>query len=338
MRDRPNALARALREFLSSHLPQLRALSPHTIRSYRDSLVLFLRFLAAHKKRSAAKLDLADLGAQEVEAFIRHLAKERHNASSTSNVRLAAIHSFFRFVATRWPDHLEHCQRVLAIPFKRTRQRAIEYLELEEIEAVLGSVDRTTLRGRRDYALLATMFNTGARVQEILDLRPRDLQLLKPYHVRLCGKGRKERICPLWPQTAKLLQALIAEIGQDTSDRQPLFTNRWTEPLTRFGVRYILAKYCRRAGSAKPSLAAKRLHPHSMRHSTAIHLLRSGVDLATISRWLGHVSLDTTNRYITIDLDAKRKALEKLGTPGMNDLETMPWHSDHALLDWLEAL
>jgi integrase len=203
------------------------------------------------------------------------------------------------------------CQRILGIPFKRARSRPIEYFEYDEIQAVLAAVDRTTADGRRDYTLLAAMFNTGARVQEILDLRPCDLQLVKPLQVRLVGKGRKERLCPLWPQTAELLSSLLSESGMDPRSTEPLFRNHRGEPLTRFGVRYLLAKYCDRARASTPTLAAKRLHPHSMRHSTAVHLLKAGVDLTTISHWLGHASVNTTNRYVTIDLEMKREAIAK---------------------------
>ena len=200
MKEAPNALARALRDFFADHLPRLRSVSAHTVHSYRDSLVLFLRFVATRASRSVADLDLDDLGPQEVIAFLHHLGEGRHNAPSTSNVRLAALHAFFRYLTTRHPERLDQCQRILGVPFKRAHPRPIEYLDIDEIQAVLAAVDRTTADGRRDYVLLATMFNTGARVQELLDLRPCDLQLVRPHQVRLVGKGRKERICPLWPR------------------------------------------------------------------------------------------------------------------------------------------
>jgi len=181
------------------------------------------------------------------------------------------------------------------------------------------------------------MFNTGARVQEILDLRPCDLQLVKPFHVRLCGKGRKERLCPLWPQTARLLQALLTERRLDADFQEPLFRNHRGQPLTRFGVRYILAKYCDRAHATTPTLDGKRLHPHSMRHSTAILLLKSGVDIVTISHWLGHTSVNTTNRYATVDLDMKREAISKVD-PVDGDTPPASWRTDTSILAWLESL
>jgi integrase/recombinase XerD len=337
MRDLPNALARALYDFFSDDLPRLRGVSPHTVYSYRDSLAIFLRFVASRGPKSVAELDLNDLGPQEVIAFLHYLKDDRHNTPSTSNVRLAALHAFFRYIAARHPERLEQCQRILGVPFKRTHHRSIEYLEYDEIQIVLAAIDRTTRDGRRDYALLATMFNTGARVQEALDLRACDLQLVKPYHVRLLGKGRKERLCPLWRQTAELLQALLAETASDARSRERLFRNHRGEPLTRFGVRYILAKYCNRVRTAMPSLSTKRLHPHSMRHSTAVHLLRAGVDLTTISSWLGHASIDITSRYATVDLEAKRQAIAKVQPLG-DDVLITPWQTEGSLLKWLEAL
>ena len=221
----PTPLASALREFFAEHLPRLRGMSPHTVHSYRDSLSLLLRFTAQHHGTAVAVLDLDKIGPDEVIGFLEYLETDRHNTAVTRNVRLAAIHAFFRFLATRNPEQLERCQRILAVPFKRAHTRSIEYLEYDEIQAVLAAVDRRIPDGRRDYALLATMFNTGARVQEILDLRPRDLQLVRPFQLRLMGKGRKERLCPLWPQTAELLKELLQASDTDPDTPQPLFRN-----------------------------------------------------------------------------------------------------------------
>jgi integrase/recombinase XerD len=334
----PNVLARALRDYFADHLPRLRGMSPHTVHSYRDSLALLLRFAAARRRISVVKLDIDNIGAEEVLAFLLHLEQERGNSASTRNVRLAAIHAFFRYIAGQHPERLEQFQRVLGIPFKRARSRPVEYMEHDEIKAILVAVDRRTADGRRDYALLSIMFNTGARVQEVLDLRPCDLQLAKPSHARLVGKGRKERLCPLWPQTAQLLRDLLAERGTEVQSHEPLFLNHRKEPLTRFGVRYILAKYCDRARATTPTLIPKRLHPHSMRHSTAIHLLKSGVDLVTISHWLGHVSVNTTNRYASVDLEMKREAINKIEPVDDTAPPTASWRTDTSILEWLEAL
>lgn len=334
----PNVLARALRDFFADHLPRVRGTSPHTVQSYRDSLVLLLRFVAARANRSVAQLDLDAVAPQAVIDFLHHLEADRHNSAATRNVRLAAIHAFFRYGATAHPERLEPCQRVLAVPFKRVRSRTVEYFEYHEIQAVLASVDRTTADGRRDYALLATMFNTGARVQEIVTLDVRDLQLATLPQVRLYGKGRKERVCPLWPQTTEILRALLAERGHEVPPDHPLFRNHRGARLTRFGVRYLLRKYCTRAQAATPTLVAKRLHPHSMRHSTAVHLLRAGVDITTISHWLGHASVTTTNRYATVDLEMKRNAIEQARPTDFGTSGPALWRTDASILEWLEGL
>jgi integrase/recombinase XerD len=232
---------------------------------------------------------------------------------------------------------VEQAQRILGIPFKRTRPRPIEYLEYDEIDHVLAAIARTTPAGRRDYALLATLFNTGARVQELLDVRANALQLTPPFQIRLLGKGRKTRTCPLWPQTARLLRALCVERQLDLRSDAPVFVNRRGVPLTRFGVRFILAKHVRRAAQAYPALARKKLHPHSLRHSTAVHLLRSGVDLATIAHWLGHASINTTNRYTTIDLELKQRALAR-AQPLRTPASGAAWRRNTTILEWLEAL
>ena len=333
----PNTLARALHAFFADYLPQVRGLSPHTLHSYRDSLMLLLRYVAAQRGCQVAVLDIGHLTPEVVVAFLQDLEDSRGNLPTTRNVRLAALHAFFRYLALQHHDALEQAQRVLAIPCKRAGQRAVEYLDYAEIQAVLAAIDRSHADGERDYTLLATLFNTGARVQELLDVRPLDLQLIKPYQVRLIGKGHKARICPLWPQTAAVLKAYCQQQGIDLNDAQPLFRNHRGGTLTRYGVRYILAKYVQLAAVTMPSLARKRLHPHTLRHSTAVHLLKAGVDLATISHWLGHASVTTTNRYAAVDLEMKRQAIESAA-----GLESPPaptqWRTDTSLLEWLAAL
>jgi len=333
----PTALASSLRAFFGEYLPTLRGVSPHTIASYRDSLSLLLRFASTQQGREVARLDVDDLTREVVIAFLTHLEQHRHVAVTTRNVRLAAIHAFARFFATQHPAQMALAQHLLGVPFKRARARPIEYLEHDDITHVLGAVDRSTPLGRRDYTLLAAMFNTGARVQEILDVRAADLQLTKPFQVRLLGKGRKTRTCPLWPQTAQLLRALCAERQLDLRAEARVFVNHRGAPLSRFGVRFILAKHLRGAARTCPGLTRKRLHPHSLRHSTAVHLLKSGVDLPSIAHWLGHASVNTTNRYATIDLEMKRQALAKVRPP--HATASVPaWRRNTAILEWLEAL
>jgi site-specific recombinase XerD len=257
---------------------------------------------------------------------------------TTRNARLAAIHAFARYAAAGDPEHLERCQRLLALPFKRTGTRIVEYLEADEVQALLGAPDRTAVHGRRDYTLLLALFNTGARVQELLDVRPCDLQLVRPFQVRLLGKGRRQRLCPLWPQTVEALRGLIADRRTNPGDAEPLFRNQRGRPLTRFGVGYVLSKYVRLARDAAPTLGNKRVHPHVMRHTTAVHLLQAGVDLVTISHWLGHASVETTNRYAAVNLEMKRAALAKARPLVDIDPAVAGWRSDATILDWLKSL
>jgi integrase/recombinase XerD len=334
----PNSLADTLRWFFAEHLPGIRGVSPHTLRSYRDTFVLLLRYLAARHQRPVIQLEMEHLDVPSVLAFLHYLEDDRKNCTTTRNARLAAIHAFARCAASRHPEHLAACQQLLAIPFKRARTRVVEYLEAAEFRAMLDATDRRTRDGRRDYAMLLTLFNTGARVQELLDLRPRDLQLERPYQVRLLGKGRKERICLLWPEVAGILRRLLTEQGIHPTSTDQLFRNHRGGPLTRFGVRYLLRKYARQGRVQAPSLSRKAVHPHSVRHSTAVYLLQAGVDLVSISHWLGHASVETTNRYAAIDLETKRAAITKAGPIGTIAPALARWRSDASILKWLEAL
>ncbi|MGH8256358.1 MAG: tyrosine-type recombinase/integrase [Steroidobacteraceae bacterium] len=314
-RSTPTALGRDLVTFFDDFLPAQRGLSPHTIRSYRDALLLLLRFSARDRRCTVDRLDIADFTVERVTRFLASLEAERHNGIATRNARLGAIHVFARYLAGQRPEHLGSLQRIIGMPFKRGAIEApIEYLDSTELDALLKHINRSTELGRRDYALFAFMFNTGARVQEALNVRLADIRLDAPTQVRLFGKGRKTRVCPLWPATARLLRDLIAGRGsvQDGSVSPLVFNNARGEPLTRYGVRYLLRRYVQKAAQAAPSLTSKNLHPHSIRHSTAVALLKSGVDFATISQWLGHAGLNTTMRYARADLDLKRKALAQV--------------------------
>lgn len=335
----PNALARVVHGFFGEYVPELRGLSRHTLLSYRDTLALLLRFVAKLRRCDPASLNLEAISPEAVLQFLDYLEKERHCRTSTRNVRLSGIHAFFRYVAIHAPECIEQAQRVLAIPFKRTETRLIEYLEHDEVSAILNSIERTHDGcGVRDYALLALLFNTGARVQEIVDLNVVDLQLEAPPHVRLFGKGRKTRICPLWPQTAQVLKEFIAHTHLDLRSNSAVFRNQRGERLSRFGIRYILAKHCQRAAAACPTLAGKRLHPHCIRHSCAVHLLKSGVDLSSISHWLGHASVETTNRYARVDLEMKRQAIARAVSPATSLSPPAAWRRDASIIDWLESL
>jgi integrase/recombinase XerD len=304
-----------VRRFFEQYLPTLRGMSLHTIHSYRDALVLFLRFLAKDTRRPIERLEITDLTAARLEKFLSSLEGERHNSIATRNARLAALRTFAHFLTAERPEHLARLQALLAVPFKRgSRQAPIEYFESHELNALFKSIDRGSPCGLRDYALFALMFNTGGRVQEILNLRARDIRLDPPYQVRLQGKGNKVRLCPIWPATARCVRAHIERQshGQTDPSGTLVFTNRNGGNLTRFGVRYLLRKYVAASAVRIATLRGKRLHPHCVRHSTAISLLKAGVDFATISQWLGHASLNTTMRYARSDIDLKRAALSQV--------------------------
>jgi site-specific recombinase XerD len=335
----PTKLATALRAFFAQHLPLTRGLSPRTVLSYRDTFVLLLRFLAERHACVVVDLDLKHLRPEDILVFLDHLETERKNSVATRNARLAAIHAFARFLATRDPEQVEESQRILAIPIKRGPARPVDYLEGNEIGAMLEAISPKQSDHLRDRALLLTLFNTGARVQEMLDIRASDLQLDRPTFVRLRGKGRKERLCPLWPETVASLRALLSALASSSADPVPVFRNHRGERMTRFGVRYLLRRYAEKARSAAPTLASKCVHPHTWRHSAAVHLLRAGVDLVTISHWLGHASIETTNRYAAIDLETKREALQKAGPlAAASQSDMTAWRNDGSVLAWLEAL
>lgn len=334
--NQSNVLALAIRRFLGDYLPHQRAFSHHTVKSYRDSLKLLLHF-AAGPKRRIVDLTVGDLLPVKIVAFLDHIEERRSNDAATRNVRLSAIHSFFDYLGSEWPEHLDQARRVLAITFKRTTHRTIDYLEADELRTILEQIDRRSIWGRRDHVLLALMFNTGGRIHEIVNLQTKDLRLTSPQSVKFVGKGRRERICPLWPETAQLLKQYIADAGLDSANSRILFLNHRGTPLTRFGARLILQRHVNRASALLPALKRKRIHPHSLRHSTAVHLLKSGVDLSTISHWLGHASINTTYKYVTIDLEAKREAISK-AKPITKSCNSSRWRKDNELLTWLESL
>jgi len=335
--NNPATLSRALHGFFMDYLPQQRAMSPHTIQSYRDSVKLLLQF-ATGKNGDPCCLTTEMLTVERITAFLHHLETGRHNQAATRNVRLSAIHSFFRYLARENPECMRQAQCVLSIPFKRASVREIQHLDFTEIHAVMASIDRAQGNGLRDRALLSLMFNTGARVSEVVGLQATDLRLAPPPSILLRGKGRKERTCPLWPETAGLLRELMEQQGIQLSQPVAIFLNHRRAPLSRFGVRIILQKYVRKASEKLPVLKRKRLHPHSLRHSAAVHLLRSGVDISTIAHLLGHASLNTTNRYLSIDLEAKREAIEKAQPLLTGNGKQQRWRKRADLIAWLESL
>ena len=238
-------------------------------------------------------------------------------------------------MAGREPDTAEQCAEVLRIPTRKAPLHAPTYLDPPEVEAILAQPDRSTLEGQRDHALLSFLYNTGARIQEALELRPNAIRWESPASVRLYGKGRKERLCPLWPETVAVLKALLKR--QPRASDETLFVNRYGAPLGASGVRFKFAQYSAAAAKKMPSLVSKAVTLHSFRHATAVHLVAAGVDITVIRSWLGHVSLDTTNHYAQANLETKRKALERVGR-GVRAGKLPRWKRDHGLLEWLDSL
>ena len=279
---------------------------------------------------------LDDLNRETVLAFLDHLHNNRGNSASTRNARLAAVHSFFQFVAQEDPTSINLCQRVLSIPYKRTPARAITCLDRQEVEHILGSIDRRDPAGRRDAALLQLLYNTGARAQEVVDLRLPAIRLSTPAQVRLLGKGRKERLCPLWPETASLVKDMLKDRALEPHEDAPLFVSAVGQPLSRFGLRHIVKTRVASAIHSRPSLAGKRITPHTFRHSTALHLIQSGVEINVVRSWLGHASIETTHAYIEIDMQMKAAALEACGATKAG--KGHPRWLRPNLLAWLESL
>ena len=313
MNARPNALARTLVKYFQEYLPTLRGMSLHTIRSYRDAIILHLRFVASHTRRRSEDLDLGDFTFDHVSAFLADLERTRRSSIATRNARLAALHTFARFAASQAPEHLAKLQRILAIPFKRGARRApVDFLDRNEVNTLLTAPKNMTPADERDLTLFALMLNTGARVQEVLDVRIQDVRVEPPYQVRLRGKGGKVRVCPIWAHTARRVRRLLARSTWPVEPDRPLFLNLRGEKLTRFGVYTLLKKRIGQCTETAASLRGRRIHPHTLRHTTAVHLLKAGVDFATISQWLGHASLNTTMVYARADLDLKRQALAQV--------------------------
>lgn len=294
-----------VRRFLLEHLVAERNFARNTQLSYRDTLTLLLPFVSRRAGMAIDRMSVLDLSPDTVRSFLQHLEQERGCSVATRNLRLGAIHSLARFIGMRSPEHLAWCAEVRSIPFKKAAMTMIGYLEKEELEALLRQPDRRTSLGARDHALLLFLYNTGARADEAARLTVGNLQVGTSPSVRILGKGNKWRVCPLWAVTISALRPLVANCGPD----EPIFRSRTGKPLTRFGVHRLVTTHADAASKAVATLAAKRVSPHLIRHTTAVHLLRAGVDINTIRAWLGHVSLDTTHVYAEVDLDMKAKAL-----------------------------
>jgi integrase/recombinase XerD len=329
-------LATLLSTFFLRYLAVERGVSPHTTSSYRDSMKLLLQFAATRCGRSVDQLAIEDLTGPLVLDFLADLEASRGNTVRTRNARLAAIQTFFRFVAGREPALANLCSLVLAIPAKKTLRPVLGYLGEQELGHLLAEIDRFAKHGERDYILLSVLYDTGARIQELLDLTPGDFHLETPPFVRIRGKGRRERLCPLLPQSARLVRAFLSVQGRRLDEREPLLQNGRGSRLTRHGARYILLKHLRRAASSMPTLARPGISPHTMRHTKGMHLLQSGVPLVMVKDFLGHVDLKSTDVYVQADLEMKRKALDLADGPQAT--QAPPPRLSSKVIEWLEAL
>jgi len=329
-------LTRLVQDFFRSHLIARREVSPNTVYAYRDSIRLLLTFAASAARTDVARLTLDNLGRKTVLAFLDHLEKQRRNSASTRNARLAAIHSFFQFASIEDPASLDLCRQVLSLPFKRTSSCVVTCLERAEVEHILRQIDRRVAAGRRDVAMLQFLYNTGARAQEVVDIRLPAIRLASPAQARILGKGRKERLCPLWPETVALIRDMLRDRALEGKEDVPLFVNAVGRPLTRFGLRHIVHTRVSLAARSRPSLAAKKITPHTFRHTTALHLLQCGVELNVVRSWLGHASIETTHGYVEIDMQTKKAALESCRANKIG--KKRPRWKQPSLLAWLEKL
>lgn len=334
-------LGAILMSFFNDHLNLQRGLRPNSITSYADAMRLFLQFAARTGEKKITQLGLDDLNADLVSRFLNSLEEIRGNAAQSRNQRLAALRTFFEYVGQRFPERLLQAQQVAAIPRKRAQPPETIFLERDEIEGTLAALPSDGRRALRDRTLLVFLYNTGARVQEVADLRVNNVQFDPSPRVRLHGKGDKWRVCPLWEETSALLKRLLAEKGPESTPDRPVFTGPRDGALTRFGIYKIIRRYTTLIVKQGLDGRSRPVSPHVWRHSTAVHLLEAGVEVNVIRAWLGHASLETTNRYAEITIRTKQTALEKCTPPGTAEgrIPRKPlWHTDASLLNWLQSL
>jgi integrase/recombinase XerD len=327
--------------FFEDYLKCQKGLSTASIRSYRDGLRLFLHFVAQDTKRAISRLTLADLSAERVRRFLSTLEAERANHIRTRNQRLSALRVFFNYLGTQVPEMLVEAERVAATPMKRVPPPETCFLERDDMTALFASLPTTGWWALRDRALLLFLYNTGARVQEVADLRVSHLELQSQPRVHLHGKGNKWRVCPLWQETVALLQQLLAQSPSRNNSDHPVFTSHRGQALTRYGIYKLVRRHTAHLEKCGADTMPRRVSPHVFRHSTAVHLLESGVEVNVIRAWLGHVSLETTNRYAEITLRMKAEALQAcdVSTETAAACRGKPiWRDDPSLLQWLQSL
>jgi integrase/recombinase XerD len=333
----PQPLGPLIHSFFLDHLVTVKGLRPASVRSYRDTIRLLLCFMASDKKTKITKLTVSDLTFERILGFLRYLEGDRHNHIRTRNQRLAALHTLFDYIASREPEMLGVCQQVAAIPMKRTAPAETHFLERDEVQALFRHLPRAGRLALRDRALLLFLYNTGARVQEVADLRAGHLELGEAPWARLHGKGDKWRTCPLWRQPAQLLAELLGPPATPPAQDTPVFCSVTGQALTRFGIYKIVRRHASHLDSTRTS---RRVSPHIFRHTAAVHLLEAGVEVNVIRSWLGHADLTTTNRYAEINTRAKIEALRNTEPPGTSaGRRPHPiWRSDESLLSWLSSL
>jgi len=327
-----------IRRFLLEHLVGERNLARNTQQSYRDTLRLLLPSIARRTRKRIDRLGVEDLSADRLRSFLQEMEEQRGCGVATRNQRLAAIHSLAHFIGLHSPEHVRWCGEVRAIPFKRAPRSLVNYLEKAEMDALLGAADVRTPQGLRDHALLLFLYNTGARADEVAHVHIADLDLGRtpsrdPSAVLIHGKGNKLRRCPLWARTVEELLPLV----KGRIPTAHVFLNRRGQPLTRFGIHALVERYAAVVAASLPSVAKKRVSPHTIRHTTATHLLRAGVDINTIRAWLGHVCLSTTNVYAEVDLEMKAKALANCEVEE-KEKPQRPWREDTGLMEFLRTL
>ena len=335
---RSTTFGQLLSEFFIEHLAGQMNMSQNTIRSYRDTFVLLLRYCRDTMKKPLERLALDDFSAALAKGFLEHLENERCCGASTRNQRLAAIHSFARYVQAEEPQYFLECQRILLLPLKRHERKEVVYLPPDDLAVLLAQPDLNSSGGRRDAVLLSLLYDTGARVQELIDLKVKDIRLDSPAQVKLTGKGRKVRNVPLMAQTVKVLQQYLLEnnlAGPDAGEK-PVFRNRCGNALSRSGIRYLLLKYVEKATDAG-AFVHSHVTPHTLRHTKAMHLLQAGNPLVVIRNILGHSEVKTTEIYARADMNMKRQALERVA--GLTPTPNMPsWQTNRDLMDWLRNL
>lgn len=328
-----------IKRYLGEYIISVCNLSMNTLKSYRDTFRLLFRYIFEEYKILPDKVTMSDLTRDVIVEFLEYIETSRHVSISSRNTRLSALKAFAKYLELEAPEYIEWCRIIRDIPKKNGKKRLITYLEKDEMDALLKLPNRQTPQGRRDYALLMFLYNTGARAEEVVSLQVSNIVL--PLHksdstipvVTFIGKGGKVRRCPLWQSTVEIMRPFIQ--GKDESE--PIFLNRQGQAMTRFGVYETITKYRAELIDKKPSTKYKRLSPHTIRHTTATHLLQAGVDINIIRSWLGHVSIDTTNIYAEVNIEMKKRAIDSC-IPECSEMSQNDWHRDESLLSFLDNL